>query len=107
MTATHVRLAIVVSLLLLLFSFGRWPYGYYVLLKISVTVTAVLLWNVYSRKGQRNWGYFYLGVAILFNPIIRFPLGRELWSLVDLMVLPPLIVSLVTVGRYFASGRLS
>jgi len=75
MTLNHCRLAIVVSVLFLLLSFGSWPYGFYTLLRISVTVTGLLLWQVYSKNGEANWGYFYLGTAILFNPIIPFYLG--------------------------------
>ena len=101
MTIAHCRIAIVVSILFLLFSFGRWPYGYYTLLKISVTLTGVLLWYVYSENQRQNWSYFYMGTAILFNPIILFPLGREIWSLVDIVVLPPLFISLVTLKKYF------
>jgi len=97
--ATHCRVAIVVSILFLLFSFGSWPYGYYTLLRISVTVTGLLLWHVYSKGLRTNWSYFYLGIAILFNPIVAFPLGREIWSLVDLVVLPPLFFSLWRIKR--------
>ena len=100
MTIAHCRTAIVVSILFLLFSFGRWPYGYYMLLKISVTLTGVLLWYVYSENKRLNWSYFYMGMAILFNPIVLFPLGRGIWSLVDMVVLPPLFISLVTLKRY-------
>jgi len=57
-TITHCRIAIVVSVLLLLFSFGRWPYGYYVLLKLSVTITGLLLWFVFSNSKKQNWSYF-------------------------------------------------
>jgi len=98
-TTTHCRIAIVVSVLFLLFSFGRWPYGYYTFLRISVTVTGLLLWHVYSKGLRTNWSYFYFGVAILFNPIVPFPLGREIWSLVDLVVIPPLLFSLLRIKQ--------
>ena len=102
--ATTYQIAIVVSILLLFFSVAAWPYGYYVLLKISLTVTGLLLWNLYSGKKQ-NWSYFYLGVAILFNPIFRVPLGRELWTLVGLVVLPPLFITLFTLKKYLHPTR--
>ena len=98
-TTIHCQIAIVVSVLFLLFSFGSWPYGYYTLLRISVTVTGLILWHVYSNNLRTDWSYFYIGVAILFNPIVPFPLGREVWSLVDLVVLPPLVFSLLTIKR--------
>ena len=105
MTRAQCRAAIIVSILFLLFSFGRWPYGYYTLLRISVTITGVMLWYVYSQNHRENWSYFWLGTAILFNPIFPFSLGREVWSLVDLAVLPPLFVSLVGLGRLFPLAR--
>ena len=89
-TAIQCRTAIVVSVLFLLLSFGSWPYGYYTLLRISVTVTGLVLGHVYSRNLRTNWSYFYYGVAILFNPIVPFSLGRPIWSLVDFTLLVPL-----------------
>ena len=53
------------------------------------------------RESEAKLELFLLGTAILFNPIILFPLGREIWSLVDIVVLPPLFISLVTLKRYF------
>ena len=57
--------------------------------------------RVYKKNQKKNWSYFYAGTAILFNPVVPFALGRELWSLVDLAVLAPLFVSLVGLRRLF------
>ena len=36
----------------------------------------------------------YLGLAILFQPVIKIYLGREIWNVVDLIVGGYLVVSL-------------
>lgn len=102
MEPKHYKLAIVVSIVLLLGSYGRWPYGYYTLLRISVATTALFLWGFYSERHQEGWKNFYLGVAILFNPIIPFSLGRPIWSVLDLAVIVPLLISW---GDLKAPGR--
>lgn len=36
----------------------------------------------------------YVGLAILFQPLIKISLGRELWNIVDVIVGVGLIVSI-------------
>jgi len=93
MEPKHYKLAIVVSTILLLGAGGPWPYGYYTLLRISVATTALLFWGFYSERNQEGWKHFYLGVAILFNPIIPISLGRPIWSVLDIAVIVPLLIS--------------
>jgi len=60
------------------------PYGYYMLLRI--VATGVFVWAAfvaYDRKNQTlPWVYGLL--AILFNPLIKIHLPKELWAVVDI-----------------------
>ncbi|MCI1279628.1 MAG: hypothetical protein LKG23_11670 [Nitrospira sp.] len=59
------------------------PYGYYMLLRI--VATGVFIWAAFvaHEYGQKSlpWGYGVL--AILFNPLLKIHLPKELWAVVD------------------------
>ncbi len=61
------------------------PYGYYTLLRIIVTISAMI--NAYNFFEESNMEKVYLFgfLAILFNPLIPIYLGKELWILIDLV----------------------
>lgn len=59
------------------------PYGYYMLLRL--VATGVFIWAAliaYERKNASlPWVYGVL--ALLFNPLIKIHLPKELWAVVD------------------------
>lgn len=71
----------------------RW-YGYYVLLKLVVFGgCAFLAANAYD-DGRKHFVWFLGGLAVLYNPIIRFPLGRELWMVINILTIIVLIAAM-------------
>jgi hypothetical protein len=59
-------------------------YGYYTLLRI--VVTCVLAWAAFVAY-ERNYKllpWVYALLALLFNPLIKVYLPKELWTLVDI-----------------------
>ena len=62
-----------------------WPIpvkGFYTLLRIVVTIGAVVSVLVLIGKSHRLWIYF-AGLAVVFNPIIPVHLTKELWAIID------------------------
>jgi len=71
----------------------RW-YGYYILLKFVVCGgCAFLAANAYD-DGRKHLVWFLGGLAVLYNPIIRFPLGRELWMVINILTIIVLIAAM-------------
>ena len=71
----------------------RW-YGYYILLKFVVCGgCAFLAANAYD-DGRKHLVWFMGGLAVLYNPIIRFPLGRELWMVINILTIIVLIAAM-------------
>lgn len=69
--------------LCLLVAILPWPYGYYVFLRIVVCIAALFVIAVAYERRQ-TWAMCLWGiVAILFNPIIKIPLSREIWQPID------------------------
>lgn len=62
------------------------PYGYYTLLRLVVTIAAVVAaLGLYQARQAVVWTVIFMGaVALLFNPIITVRLDRSAWLPIDL-----------------------
>jgi hypothetical protein len=60
------------------------PYGYYTFLRLfACGVFAMAAYASYSRK-HRVLPYVFGGLALLFNPLVKVHLPKEVWAAVDL-----------------------
>lgn len=71
----------------------RW-YGYYILLKLVVCGGCVFLAANAYDDGRKHLVWFMGWLAVLYNPIIRFPLGRELWMVINILTIIVLIAAM-------------
>ncbi|ESX85294.1 DUF6804 family protein [Mesorhizobium sp. LSHC412B00] len=71
----------------LVLALAPWPYAYYQLLRVVVTVWAVAIaWDQYQlAKRWTPWVISFAAVAALFNPIAPIYLVREVWAVFDLV----------------------
>ena len=83
-----------VLLLMLLFAFRESnPYVYYQLLRVFVAGFFgywAYLAHIQSRRFSRN---IFIGVAVIYNPIISWHLGRDIWEIVNTLTIIPIILS--------------
>lgn len=70
------------------------PYGYYQLVRFSALIGFSILAYTANGQGQITEAIVYVCLAILFQPLIKIALGRELWNVVDVVVGIGLILSL-------------
>ena len=61
------------------------PYGFYILLRLVITTVAIFSMIELKKEGSQFW-YFFIGVAILFNPIFPIYLSKSIWMPIDLIV---------------------
>ena len=74
------------------------PYGYYMFLRVWTCAACVHLAIKSRRLGIKYLVGICCGVAVLYNPLIRVHLTRELW----------IVVNLATVAFFiFAAGTLT
>ncbi|WP_447767521.1 DUF6804 family protein [Sphingobacterium faecium] len=62
------------------------PYGYFTILRVfSCVVFILLILNIPKSKRNRDNSelIIYLILLILFQPILKLPLGRTIWNIVD------------------------
>lgn len=70
------------------------PYGYFQIVRFAALVGfAILAYNA-NEQGHKREFIIYVCLAILFQPLIKIALGRQLWNIIDVIVGIGLIVSI-------------
>jgi hypothetical protein len=68
------------------------PYGYYQLFRFAAVVGfAILAYYEYERKNI-PLVILFVGLALLFQPLVKVALGRHTWNIVDVVVAAGLIL---------------
>ena len=70
------------------------PYGYFQLVRFVALMGFGILAYSSIEKGNNMEVIIYASLAILFQPLIKLPLGRQLWNVIDVIVGLGLIVSI-------------
>lgn len=71
------------------------PYGYYQLVRFIAMISfSYLAFKSYNRK-EELIAFIYGSLVILFQPIFKMSLGRDIWNIVDVIVAVGLIITLL------------
>jgi hypothetical protein len=90
-TENLIKIALAILLLLCLFQL---PYGYYQLIRyIAVVGFAILAYYEYERKNI-PMVIIFVTLAVLFQPLAKISLGRQIWNIVDVIVAVGLIITM-------------
>jgi len=82
-------------ILILLLCLAPFPYGYYQFVRITSAIGfSILAYNA-SKKNGKVEVIIYVGLVILFQPLIKIALGRTIWNIVDVAVAAMLAVSII------------
>lgn len=63
------------------------PYGYYTLLRILCCGVFGYLAYLALTQEKTAWAWLLGGIAVLYNPIIRVHLDRDLWSAINVLTI--------------------
>ena len=81
----EVVLTMLGAVLLLIAAVGKHPYGFYMVLRLVITVGAVYwAWRVYKAAPTRAWTWAFVAVALLLNPFLPIRMQRAQWQPIDL-----------------------
>ena len=83
-TGAKQNLQIAGAILLLLCIFPM-PYGFFTIVRLAMTIISGYLAYNYFSQNKKELAITFLIVAILFQPFIKFALGREVWLVVDIV----------------------
>lgn len=77
---------------LLVLAVAKWPYGYYVLLRWATCAAAIFVaYKAYVWKSI--WAVWLFGfVAVLFNPLFRIHLTRDIWQPINVVTAAAFVV---------------
>ncbi|MGB5069778.1 MAG: DUF6804 family protein [Flavobacteriales bacterium] len=71
------------------------PYGFYQIVRFAALVGfAVLAYQASEQQNNKTEMIIYVCLAILFQPLLKISLGREVWNVVDVFVGIGLLVSI-------------
>lgn len=70
---------------LLLAVSSRWPYSFYVLMRLTVCAIAIYLAHSSFVAGRTVWVLALGAVAVLFNPVLPMRMHRSDWSTLDMI----------------------
>lgn len=62
------------------------PYGFYILVRFLALIIFLIFAYDYYQKEKTSLAIIFCALALLFQPIIKFALGREIWNVVDVVV---------------------
>jgi len=62
------------------------PYGYYQFVRWAAMVGFAVLAYDYHERGAIKVAIAFVGLALLFQPLAKVALGREVWNVVDIVV---------------------
>lgn len=79
------------------------PYGYYQIFRFIALVGFAIL--AYYEFEQKNIPLVivFIALAVLFQPLVKVPLGRQVWVIIDVIIAVGLIVSVFVKKRKAAS----
>ncbi|MBK9983866.1 MAG: hypothetical protein IPP15_16105 [Saprospiraceae bacterium] len=71
------------------------PYGFYEIVRFTALLGFSILAYQASIKENKTEMIIYICLAILFQPLLKISLGRQLWNIVDVIVGIALIASIL------------
>jgi len=86
MSPTTLRTIKYVLAAMLLLCLIDMPYGYYQFVRLAAAVVFVVLGVRAMGKNHQGMMILWFGLALLFQPLYKIALGRELWNIVDVIV---------------------
>lgn len=88
-----------VSAAMLFAALGRWPYGYFVVMRWVVCTSAIFV-AVVAYKSRQYWGTWLYGLlALLFNPVFSARLRRGTWRPLDAVAGIAMVIAIILVRR--------
>lgn len=93
-----VKVPIVVSIVMLLLAIiGGLPIGYYKLLRVVICGTGGYFAWVFYKLQKNAWVWIMGIIALIFNPMFPFYLGRDLWVVVDVITLLLFVIAIFNI----------
>lgn len=84
----------IVLAVLLFLCLAKMPYGYYQFVRFAGLIGFAILAYQANQQNKQTEMIVYGALALLFQPLFKIALGRELWNIADVIVGIGLTVSI-------------
>lgn len=103
---TFMEKAIKIILAILFFTcLLHMPYGYYQFVRVSALIGFALLAYQANEDKRHFEVIIFIGLAVLFQPLIKIALGRVIWNVVDVIVGIGLLITLFVNKRHLTPSN--
>jgi hypothetical protein len=82
-------------MILFILCFFHLPYGYYQLERFLVMIGFTILAYRSHEEGDNNEAIIYGCLALLFQPLIKIALGRQIWNIVNIVIIIGLVITIL------------
>lgn len=72
---------------------GDMPYGYYEFIRWAAAIGFSIMANFAHKENNSTEMILWMGLVMLFQPLVKIPLGRTIWNIVDVLVAIRLLMS--------------
>jgi hypothetical protein len=62
------------------------PYGYYQFVRLAATIIFTILGLDALKRQSQIEMVVWFGLALLFQPLIKIAMGREVWNVLDIII---------------------
>lgn len=81
------------------------PYGYYLLVRFLAMLVFAYLAYISYYVGDGFSSFIYGALILLFQPMVKISLGREIWNIVDVIIGVGLLVTVFRSFNQSSSGK--
>lgn len=79
------KASLILALALLLCLF-QMPYGFYTVIRLATAIIACCWAYKFHETNKTPWAIISIGIAILFQPLIKIMLDRTTWNILDVII---------------------
>ncbi len=93
-----IKISSLIAIGLLLLAIAKLPYGYYMFLRIVITIIAITNALEEVKSLKKIWLIVFIIIAIIYNPIIPIYLKKHIWIPINITVAGIFTVSIFKTG---------
>ncbi|MGI6340803.1 MAG: DUF6804 family protein [Minisyncoccales bacterium] len=86
-----------IPIIMLLIAVGDLDYGYYQILRIVITIFAIIFIFLFKTLEQNVLMIIMIVIAILFNPIFPIYLDKDVWIILDFISSVLFLISTISI----------
>jgi membrane-bound ClpP family serine protease len=97
-------IARILGIIMLILAIGKNPYIFYKLLRVVIFIVSIFCAYMSDKFNNKGWVWIFGIVAFLFNPILPIYLNKNIWVIIDIIVIISFILSFFLLKNEYNSN---